>query len=316
MAANTSKRQGGLGRGLDALLGDYQAATVTAKEEKRMQEVPIELLDANPAQPRKSFDEARLQELAGSLKKHGMVQPIVVRKENGRYLIITGERRYRAALMAEIAMVPIVERNYEDAQIHEIALIENIQREDLNPIEEAAAISFLMQQHDLTQEEVAERLSKSRPAVTNALRLLSLPETVKEMLREGELTAGHGRALSALSDQNLQIRLARQAVESKCSVRALEQIVTSSKESATGGAASAAASAAMGGEGDAFDGGEPSGKKTERPLDADLYEVESRLRERLGTKVKLTGGKRRGKITIEYFSPESLQEIYDVILGR
>lgn len=299
MAAN--KKMSGLGRGLDALLGDYEVETSSAASGQGVHEMPITQLEANPQQPRKSFDEERLKELAGSIRLHGMVQPIVVRKQGDKYMIITGERRYRAALIAGIETVPVVVRNYEDAQVHEIALIENIQREDLNPIEEAAAISFLMKQHDLTQEEVAERLSKSRPAVTNSLRLLQLPESVKELLREGTLSAGHGRALSALNDSNQQIRLAKQAVESRCSVRALEQIVNSTKE--TQNRAGGVAAAARGSAG-------------ERPLDSDLYEVETSMRERLGTKVKLAGSKRRGKITIEYFSAESLQEIYDVIMGE
>jgi ParB family chromosome partitioning protein len=293
-----SLRPGGLGRGLDALLGDFDASAQPDSPSAR--EVAIGLLEANPNQPRKYFNEDRLKELAGSLEQHGMVQPIVVNKKaNGRYKIITGERRYRAALMAGIKIVPIIERDYADEQVLEIALIENIQREDLNPVEEAAAISFLMQQHDLTQEEVAERLSKSRPAVTNTLRLLSLPDMIKDMLRDGTLSAGHGRALSALNDANQQIRLAKQAVESKCSVRALEQIVNSTKEACQQTATGARKAQA----------------RAERPLDADLYEVENRLRERLGTKVKIVGSKKRGKITIEYFSPETLQEIYDIIAG-
>lgn len=304
----TPKKTGGLGRGLDALLGGYDMmASPSANDVANAggaYEVSIDMLEANPSQPRKSFDEERLQELADSLKRHGMVQPIVVRKQGEKYMIITGERRYRAALMAGVSKVPVVERSYEDEQIHEIALIENIQREDLNPIEEAAAISFLMQQHDLTQEEVAERLSKSRPAVTNSLRLLALPETVKEMLREGTLSAGHGRALSALSDANQQIRLAKQAVESRCSVRALEQIVNSTKESTQSSSTPVGVRKGQ------------SHTSGNHATDGELYEVETRLREKLGTKVKIAGSNRRGKITIEYFSQESLQDIYDAILGK
>lgn len=285
----------GLGRGLDALLGDFDNDVRPGT--KFTQEVPIDLIDANPNQPRKMFDEDRLTELAGSLRLHGMVQPIVVKRVGERYMIITGERRYRAAQLAKLRVVPIVERDYEDDQIHEIALIENIQRENLNPIEEAAAISFLMQQHDLTQEEVAERLSKSRPAVTNALRLLSLPEPIKEMLRSGTLSAGHGRALSALTEASQQIKLARQAADTHCSVRALEQMVTNIKESKFSSES------------------EKQPAKSKSALESEIYDVEERMREKLGTKVKIVGGRRRGKITIEYYSAESLQEIYDTIMG-
>ena len=287
------KKNTGLGRGLDALLGDFDADARPASPGVR--ELSVEDIFANPDQPRKEFDRERLEELAGSLKRHGMVQPIVVKRAGDRFMIITGERRFRAAKLAGLTAVPVVEREIETDQVLEIALIENIQREDLNPIEEAAAISFLMQQHDLTQEEVAERLSKSRPAVANALRLLSLPEGVKKFLRTGALSAGHGRALSALTDSALQERLAKQAVDSRCSVRALEQMVKAA-------------------EGEAALAREQKPRK-EKPIDADLGEFETRLRERLGTKVKIVGGKKRGKITIEYYSPDVLQEIYDAILG-
>lgn len=294
-----AKKMTGLGKGLDALLGDYDVGVTPNSSGVR--EVAIGELRTNPDQPRKHFNEDRLKELAGSLALHGMVQPIVVKREQKGYMIITGERRYRAAKLAGLKFVPIVEKEYEDEQIHEIALIENIQREDLNPVEEAAAISFLMRQHDLTQEEVAERLFKSRPAVANTLRLLALPEPIKIMLREGTLSAGHGRALSALNDEQLQVKLAKQAQESRCSVRALEQIVKAAAAQASGHAEEEPHA--------------PRKQAEQRALDPDLYDVESRLRERLGTKVKIVGGKRRGKIMIEYFSPDALQEIYDIILG-
>ncbi len=286
------KKPTGLGRGLDALLGDFDA---TARPDAAgIRELEIGKLYPNPDQPRKEFDKERLEELAGSLKRHGMVQPIVVRKNGDRYIIVTGERRYRAAKLAGLEKVPVVVRDFGTDEILEIALIENIQRENLNPIEEAAAISFLMQQHDLTQEEVSERLSKSRPAVANALRLLNLPEAVKKLVRSGALSAGHGRALAVLEDAAVQERLARQAAESRCSVRAIEQMV---KVAA---------------------GEEAKEKKPrkEKPVDADLYDAEERMRERLGTKVKITGGKKRGKIVIEYFSADALQDIYEAILGR
>ena len=286
------KTSGGLGRGLDALLGDYE---VMAKDEARLQEVDIRDVAPNPDQPRKAFDPERLRELADSIAIHGVVQPVVVRQEKDRYTIIAGERRYRAAKLAGLTALPVVVRAYEDEQIHEIALIENLQRENLNPVEEAAAIAFLMKQHDYTQEEVAARLSKSRPAVANTLRLLTLPQGVKEMLKKGELSAGHGRALSSLSDAALQEKLARQARESGCSVRAMEQIV----KAAAGEA-----------------GAHKAARRQQPARDADLCEVEEQLRERLATKVKIQGGKKRGKLVIEYYSMDALQEIVDTILSE
>jgi len=285
------KKTTGLGRGLDALLGDFDAQA--RPEAEGVRELPIARLYPNPDQPRKAFDADRLAELAGSLRQHGMVQPIVARRTGDRYMIVTGERRYRAAQLAGMENVPVVVREIGTEQVMELALIENIQREDLNPIEEAAAISFLMEQHDLTQEEVAERLSKSRPAVANALRLLNLPEPVKKLVRTGALSAGHGRALAVLEDAALQERLARQAAENRCSVRAMEQMVKAAQ------------------------GEETREKKPrkEKSVDPDLFDVESRMRERLGTKVRITGGKNRGRITIDYFSPDALQEIYEAIVG-
>ncbi|MDL2258744.1 ParB/RepB/Spo0J family partition protein [Eubacteriales bacterium OttesenSCG-928-K08] len=288
-----ARKPGGLGRGLDALLGDYNPAA-----NQNARELPITDIHPNPTQPRKQFDAARLEELAGSLKLHGMVQPIVVSPVEDGYLIITGERRFRAAKLAGLEKVPVVVRDYDDEQIHEIALIENIQRENLNPVEEAAAISFLMKQHDLTQEEVAGRLSKSRPAIANTLRLLSLPESVKELLRDGTLSSGHGRALSSLSDPALQERLAKQAAQSGCSVRALEQIVR----------------AAQAQQNEQSSDENPTPAPRPKVYDADLVDVENRLREQLNTKVKIQGSKKRGKLVIEYFSMEALQDIFDALV--
>ena len=162
----------GLGRGLDALLDPYSVEQEDSSKDHRVISVSVRDIDTNAQQPRKQFDEEALSELSASIKTHGIVQPLIVKERNGRYLIIAGERRFRAARMAGLNEVPVLVADYDEAQIHEVSLIENIQREDLNPIEEAAAIRFLMQQHDMTQEEVASRLGKSRPAIANALRLL------------------------------------------------------------------------------------------------------------------------------------------------
>ncbi|MEN6419055.1 MAG: ParB/RepB/Spo0J family partition protein, partial [Clostridiaceae bacterium] len=184
----------GLGRGLDALLDPYALSVEEQAESGTgVLQVNVREIDTNVLQPRKQFDEASLKELADSIRLHGIVQPLIVKKKGSRYFIIAGERRFRAARLAGLEEVRVLVTDYDEAEIHEVSLIENIQREDLNPIEEAAAIRFLMKQHDMTQEEVATRLGKSRPAIANALRLLQLPESVIEQLKSGVLSAGHGR---------------------------------------------------------------------------------------------------------------------------
>ena len=281
------KKPGGLGKGLDALLGDFSAPAPAG-----VHEVDILLLDRNPDQPRKEFDPERLQELANSIERHGVVQPIVVQENNGRYTIVTGERRYRAARMAGLKTVPVVVRQYDARQVLEVSLIENIQREDLNPIEEAAAIQFLMEQHDLTQEEVAERLSKSRPVIANSLRLLSLPEKVREMLRDGVISAGHGRVLAGMGSEEKQIRLARETMEKHLSVRDLEKMAQSARSEAA----------------------EPKKpKEAPEPLSPELFDAQETLQERLGTKVKISGTPQQGRIVIEYFSEGDLTRIFDLL---
>lgn len=279
----------GLGKGLDALLGDYSSAPAAG-----VQEVDVYLVDTNLAQPRKSFDEDKLNELAGSIARHGVVQPIIVRQNGERYTIVAGERRYRAARIAGLSTVPIVVKELPDEEVMEVALIENIQREDLNPIEEAAAIRFLMQQHDLTQEEVASRLSKSRPAVANSLRLLALPEGVQDMLKDGRLQAGHARALAALHDGPAQLTLAQEIADKGLSVRDAE----------------ARAKSVAAGKGKQL-----TIKAAAQP-DSDLLAAEERMREFLGTKVSIVGSASRGKVIIEYFTKEDLQAVYDAIIGE
>jgi len=283
-----SKPKRGLGKGLDALLGEFTEPTVP----QGVVEADIRLLDVNKAQPRKQFDEEKLNELADSIRRHGVVQPILVRQKGERYTIVAGERRYRAARLAGLATVPVVVRELEDQQVMEVALIENIQREALNPVEEAAAIRFLMKQHDLTQEEVAERISKSRSAIANTLRLLSLPDEVLDLLRDGSLSAGHGRALAAMKDKALQLRLAKEAVENGYSVRQMEALAKKYAEEQ-----------------------KPKPKPEMPRMLPELFDAQERFRTRLGTKVKISGSDKKGKIVIEYFSAEDLQRIYDIIGG-
>lgn len=280
----------GLGRGLDALLDPYMEENTEKKT--GVQEVDVRLIDTNAQQPRKQFEEEALKELAASIRQHGIVQPLIVKEQNGRYLIVAGERRFRAARMAKLETVPVLTVDYDEAKIHEVALIENIQREDLNPIEEATAIRFLMQQHDMTQEEVAERIGKSRPAVANALRLLQLPQPVLALVREGTISAGHGRAIAGIADAATQQKIADECVRLGYSVRALESRIKN------------------------LDADKPNkAKKAQPALTPVLSDLEEGFRERLGTKVKIAGSEKRGKITIEYFSEDDLQRIYEVLNG-
>ncbi|MDR0840764.1 MAG: ParB/RepB/Spo0J family partition protein [Christensenellaceae bacterium] len=277
-----------LGRGLDALLGDY------AEPVGGVQNVDVYAIDTNISQPRKAFDEDKLKELAESIKRHGVVQPILVRANGERYTIIAGERRFRAARIAGLGEVPVVVKDMDDAEVMEVALIENLQREDLNPVEEAAAIRFLMQQHDLTQEEVSRRLSKSRPVIANTLRLLSLPEDVQQLLREGKLQAGQARALAGLQSAEKQSALAGKIVNEGLSARAAEELAR--QENAE----------------------KPAKKQPAppKPADTDLLAAQETLREALGTKVSIQGSPKRGKIIIEYYSAEDLQGIYDMLAAQ
>jgi len=286
----------GLGRGLDALLDPYSISTEEqVKSGAGMLTVNVREIDTNALQPRKQFEETSLQELAESIRVHGIVQPLIVKQKGNRYMIIAGERRFRAARLAGLSEVPVLVTDYDEAQIHEVSLIENIQREDLNPIEEAAAIRFLMKQHDMTQEEVSGRLGKSRPAIANALRLLQLPEDVIELLKSGVLSAGHGRALAGLTDRAQIEQFAKESVERAYSVRTLEEKIKALSEKKKAS---------------------PIAKKDKQHLPTELANLEESFRESLGTKVSLSGSNTRGKITIEYFSREDLERVYEKISGK
>ncbi|MCR5808136.1 MAG: ParB/RepB/Spo0J family partition protein [Clostridiales bacterium] len=284
----TNKKAKGLGKGLDSLFGSYEP-----KDTDVVRLISVGLIDNNPGQPRKSFDEARLAELAESIKQHGIVQPLIVKKNGDRYTIIAGERRYRAARMAELDEVPAIVRDMDGREVMEVALIENIQRENLNPIEEAAAIRFLMKEHDLTQEEVAKRLSKSRPAIANSVRLLQLPDSVQEKLREGKIQPGHARVLASITDEELLEKLADRCAEGGWSVRETEDQVKKALTLAE----------------------LHKRPRKRRRLTNDLAAARSRLRERLGTRVEIQGDEKKGKIIIEYYTDEGLQSIYETIMG-
>jgi ParB family chromosome partitioning protein len=283
-----------LGRGLDALLDPYSVSVEEQVKAGAVLIAHVRDIDTNALQPRKQFDEHSLNELAESIRVHGIVQPLIVKQKGSRYMIIAGERRFRAARLAGLHEVPVLVADYDEAQIHEVSLIENIQRENLNPIEEAAAIRFLMKQHDMTQEEVSGRLGKSRPAIANALRLLQLPESVIELLKSGALSAGHGRTLAGLTETWQIEQLAKECVEQEYSVRTLEEKIKTLSEKK-----------------------KPSAAKKEKPqLTVELAGLEESFRESLGTKVSLAGSSTRGKITIEYYSREDLERVFEKIAGR
>ncbi|NLI22673.1 MAG: ParB/RepB/Spo0J family partition protein [Clostridiales bacterium] len=276
----------GLGRGLDALLpqnDDFLDTTV--------REIPIADIDPNLSQPRKDFNKDTLEQLADSIRQAGVLQPILVVENGTRYRIVAGERRYRAARLAGLTTIPCIARSLTEEQQLEAALIENLQREDLNPIEEAQAIRSLIQQCGYTQEETAKRLGKSRPAVANLLRLLTLPENVIQMVINGELSAGHARVLAGVSPESRQLELAHQTVLHDYTVRRLEEIAQKqpTRERATVPAAAG--------------------------LSPELSSLQNVMREALGVKTILAGNERKGKITLTYSTAQELEHIYEVF-GR
>lgn len=279
----------GLGKGLDALLG---GANMSDPSLVRM--VSVYLIDNNAEQPRKVFNEEKLKELAISIEQHGVVQPIIVRKNGERFTIIAGERRFRAARLAGLNEVPVLIRELSEQEVLEVSLIENLQRENLNAMEEARAIRQLMDEHDLTQEDVAKRLGKSRPAIANSVRLLALPTEVQQLVYDGRLQAGHCRVLASVPNEALMISLSKAAAAEGWSVRETEQKVKAALEKSE------------------LEKRQP---KRER-LSSDAKMAQDALRERLGTKVSLSGSDERGKIVIEYFSKDELMSIFDVIMGK
>lgn len=300
------KTNRGLGRGLSALFSDTEEAYENASKPlsvgdekvypediKGLTEVDIDLIRPNPNQPRKHFDEDALRELSDSIKKHGLIMPIVVNNmEGGKYMIIAGERRYRAAKMAGKTKIPVVVREYTDREIKEISLIENLQREDLNPIEAANAMKQLMDEYHLTQEELAERIGKSRPAVTNTLRLLSLSPEVISMVSSGKLSAGHARALVTLPE-DAQYKLASDTVKDGLSVRDVERSVR-----------------------DYFATPEELAEKKDKKkmqVSIELKDLIERMRHTFKTKVSLIGNDKKGRIYIDYYNTDDLDRISEIV---
>ncbi|MRG26712.1 ParB/RepB/Spo0J family partition protein [Laceyella tengchongensis] len=277
-----------LGRGLDALFSQ-----VDVKEEDVVTEAEITELRPNPYQPRKNFDDAALQELMESIKQHGIVQPLVVRKSIRGYEIVAGERRFRAAKLAALQTVPIVVRDFTDEQMMEIALVENIQREDLNPIEVAFAYQKLMNHLGITQEELAERVGKSRPHVANFLRLLQLPAEVQEYVSRGTLSMGHARTLLGVKDRDMLKRLAEKVIKEKPSVRQLEEWVQKLNE--------------------VMPKKEERKKKTADPF---IKRYEDVLQQVFSTPVRIKHGRKKGKIEIEYYSERELERLVEMLNGE
>lgn len=288
------KLQRGLGKGLGALLGEdvlaeaAQAEAAQGKGADAVRMLPIGQIDPNRDQPRRRFDEAALNELAASIRAVGVLQPIIVSQEGERYTIIAGERRYRASRLAGLNEIPAIVRDWDSQRRLEAALIENLQRDDLNPVEEAAGVRRLMDEAGLTQEKVAERLGKSRPAVANMLRLLSLPDEVAEMVRDGLLSQGHARVLAGLKDPEEQLRLARKAVDEGLNVRQMEQLVKAS-------------------------GSKPKKKPAPKRIPAELEELQEKIRVRTGMKSTLTGSIAKGRIVLQYSSREELEHLNDML---
>ena len=262
------------------------------KEQDVVEYIAVRKIRANPFQPRRIFNEEALEELSQSIKEHGILQPIIVRKIGNFYEIVAGERRFRATKKALIATIPAVVRTYDDREMMELATIENLQREDLTPIEEAQSYRKLMDHLGLTQELLAERLGKSRPYIANHVRLLTLPEDVQQMVDEGTLTMGHGRALIGIKRKKLIPIVARKVVEQQMNVRQLESYVHTLNDDV------------------------PRGTK-KKSLQHLLYEdVSETLRDHLGTNVEITATKNKGKIEIDFFSDEDLERILALLKGR
>jgi ParB family transcriptional regulator, chromosome partitioning protein len=285
-----SQPKRGLGKGLGALLGDAPVPTapVTYNDAHgAMREVPVAAITPNPFQPRQHFDQAAMDDLKASIAEYGVIVPIIVRKRGEKYELVAGERRWRASAALQRATIPAIVRESDDKDSLEVAIIENLQRENLNPIEEASGFASLMEEHDYTQEDLAQRLGKSRPAVANALRLLALPDGIKAMLADGRLSAGHGRALLA-APPNERMPLAQRALNLGLSVRALETL-------AGGGKQKQAAS-------------------PERELSPDEADFEARLREQYGTRVTLVRSGKGGKIEFRFASENELLRLSDLLL--
>lgn len=290
----------GLGKGLSALLSgseeEYESSYETEETPKGAKasaengasvEIQLSLIDPNVNQPRKTFDEVAMTELANSIRIHGVISPIILVRNDDRYMIIAGERRYRAAKKAGLVTIPAIIRDYTQQQVKEISLIENLQREDLNPIETATAIKQLMEEYKYTQEEVADRIGKSRPAIANTLRLLTLSQPVIDLVAAGRLSPGHARCLVVVEDEEAQLALAKSGMDNKVSVREFEKMV---KQFLT-----------------------PKTEKPKQEQSIELKDLISRMQKTFSTKVSALGNDRRGRIYIDYYNRDDLDRIVELL---
>ena len=277
----------GLGKGIGAL---FPTETLDSlQNEDQVEKIPLQKRVANPFQPRKLFDEETIGELAQSIREHGIIQPIVVRKKGKKYEIVVGERRFRAAKMAQLEEIPAIVKDMTEEQMMELAILENLQREDLTPIEEAEAYQSLIEKLNFTQEDLANRLGKSRPHITNTIRLLQLPEEVRAMVNEGSLSMGHGRALLGLKNKKRIPELATKVVKNALNVRQLEALIKQLNENVS--------------------------RETNKPVKKDIFvqATESQLREYFGTNVQIKKTKNKGKIEIEFYSEDDLERILEIL---
>lgn len=295
-------KKGGLGRGLDALFADAVPVSDPLKEEKKqdtqvrteeqsgdaVQYLNIHDIMPNANQPRKTFSEEKIDELSKSIKEHGIIQPIVVRKKGKSYEIVAGERRWRAARKAELAKVPCLIRELSDEQNMLIAIIENMQREDLNPVEEAEGLNQMIVTFGMTQEQISKSVGKSRPYIANSLRLLKLPEYIKEEMAEGRLSAAHGRTLVTVEDEDVRKALCERIIKEGLSVRETEKLVSE-------------------------DGKGKKRKPAARTKNPDVARVEAELKEALGTRVTINQNGKKGKIEIEFFSRDELDRLIELL---
>ncbi len=315
-------KHSGLGRGLESLLSSSESQYETAipKDPEGAVEVPVESIRPNPYQPRKTFDKEKLKELSESIKKHGIIQPLIVRKKGLNYELVAGERRLRAAKLAKLQTVPVLVRDYDEKQMRELSLVENIQRHDLNPLEEAKAIQELMKQCSYTQAQAAERLGRSRAAVANLLRMLNLPEELQAMIADEKVTAGQMRPLSALTDREQQLKIGRALAENGWSARTVEEVVKTIKEGKNlevlnervvildkNGKPVKDPSSAK----------DKNGKKKKSEADIHYKQFEENLIEALGTKVRIVSKNDNvGKIEIDYYSLDDLDRICELLQGK
>lgn len=288
MENKVTKRTNRLGRGLSALIPDIS----TEIDKKDIITIDLKNIYPNQDQPRRVFDEEKIKILSESIKNYGVLQPIVLKPDDkGKYMIIAGERRYRASKLARKSDIPAVIKDIPMKDIMEIALIENLQREELNPIEEALAYRSLIKNYEVTQEEISEAVGKSRPHITNTLRLLNLPQKIMDMIDQGQITAGHGKALLRVNDENLQLELANKVIAEELSVRATEALAKKICE----------------------DNIKEVPKKS-KEKDVFIVDVEEKLRNIFGTKVNISKGKKKGKIEIEYYNEDDLNNIVSMLL--